>query len=260
MNKMDKLLLDRFNDSKQYGTPVFTALYGSQNYNLDCDNSDVDTKTVVVPTLSQFVRNKSKVSLVHEYGLNNQDNNEVKDVMSFFENLRKCNPAYLEVLFTKHSDYTRNFEPLLELRNHMVWSNPELLGKALRGMAHQKRAALNKPYESKLAVLAKYGYDPKQLMHCHRLLLLATKLESGMNFGKAMVCDNTERNSLLTLKSGVLTLGEAMASCDTALDELTKVTEVLEKRPSSNVQEEVDRRVYALVEDMLKQELLSKGE
>lgn len=253
---METTLRNRFNDTQQYGTPVFTAVYGSQNYNLHTEESDVDTKTVVVPTLSQFVRGDNKVSLEYHYGENNCDNNEVKDVMNFFNNLRKCNPAYLETLFSKYKLHSYDFEPLLELRNQLVWANPELLGKALRGMAFQKQAALTKPYASKLPLLEKYGYDPKQLLHCHRLLLLAEKLESGEPFGVAMVCSDTERTALLELKSGKLSLSEAMASCDTALDKLTKVSKALETKPPSGVQEEVDKRVYALVEKMLRKEVL----
>lgn len=47
-----------------------------------------------------------------------------------------------------------------------------------------------------------------------------------------------------------------MASCDTALDKLTKVSEALEAKSPSGVQEEVDKRVYALVEKMLRKEVL----
>lgn len=247
-----KLLEERFEDSKVYGKPVATLLYGSQNYNLHSEYSDVDTKTLVVPTLREYVMGKGKVALDVDYGVNNADKNELKDLGSYMSNLRKCNPAYLETLYTEYKVNLGYWNELLVLREDMTWSNPENLGKALRGMAYQKRAALTKPFESKLAVLAKYGFDPKQLMHCARLALLSEKLADGVSFGDALVCSEEERKHLLHLKSGELSLAEAEHTADTLLASLTLTSakvETFTARP--DVWEHVDEWMYNTAEKLL---------
>lgn len=247
-----QLLEQRFEDSRVYGKPVATLLYGSQNYNLHSEHSDVDTKTLVVPTLREYVMGKGKVSLDVDYGVNNTDKNELKDLGSYMANLRKCNPTYLETLYTEHKVNLGYWNELLVLRDDMVWSNPVLLGKAMRGMALQKRVALTKPFESKLELLAKYGYDPKQLLHCGRLALLSEKLADGVSFGDALVCNEEERKYLLHLKSGELSLTEAECVADTALAELTLTStkvETFTARP--DVWEHVDEWVYNTAEKLL---------
>ena len=46
--------------------PFITLLQGSQNYNLDDENSDVDTKTIVIPTWRKMVLDKQPLSTTLE--------------------------------------------------------------------------------------------------------------------------------------------------------------------------------------------------
>lgn len=39
---------------------VFTSLYGSQNYNLDNENSDKDYKMAVIPSLENLILDSKK--------------------------------------------------------------------------------------------------------------------------------------------------------------------------------------------------------
>ena len=41
---------------------VFLGLYGSQNYGLDTPESDIDVKTIIVPTKRDLILDKKKVS------------------------------------------------------------------------------------------------------------------------------------------------------------------------------------------------------
>ena len=47
---------------------VGVFLYGSQNYELDYEGSDVDSKAIVLPTLSDIVLNKQPVSTTVDMG------------------------------------------------------------------------------------------------------------------------------------------------------------------------------------------------
>lgn len=61
-------------------------LYGSQNYEMDTENSDIDLKAVVLPSLSDIVRQNNPTSLVYEYEFWQID---VKDIRLFLQNIRK---------------------------------------------------------------------------------------------------------------------------------------------------------------------------
>lgn len=49
---------------------VGVFLYGSQNYELDYEKSDVDTKAIVLPTLEDIVLNRQPVSTTVDMGNN----------------------------------------------------------------------------------------------------------------------------------------------------------------------------------------------
>lgn len=56
-------------DSANRDNRFFIALYGSQNYQLDTENSDVDSKMLVIPTLDDLIRG-TMISYEHimDYG------------------------------------------------------------------------------------------------------------------------------------------------------------------------------------------------
>ena len=49
---------------------VGVFLYGSQNYELDYEGSDVDSKAIVLPTLNDIVLNKQPISTTIDMGDN----------------------------------------------------------------------------------------------------------------------------------------------------------------------------------------------
>lgn len=53
-------------------------LQGSQNYNLDYEGSDVDSKLIVLPSFEDFVLNKSPYSYTHI--MENDEHVDVKDI------------------------------------------------------------------------------------------------------------------------------------------------------------------------------------
>lgn len=77
---------------------VFTSLYGSQNYNLDNENSDKDYKMAVVPSLDNLVLDSKQYSKIEEteHGLI-----EIKDIRNTFTAFKKMSIVDLEVLFSK---------------------------------------------------------------------------------------------------------------------------------------------------------------
>lgn len=78
-------------ESKGYDV-IYISIYGSQNYNLDDEYSDIDAKAVVIPTVKQLVRKKT-ISKIYDYDTGQVD---VKDIITFMENMGKGNPSYVE--------------------------------------------------------------------------------------------------------------------------------------------------------------------
>ena len=73
---------------------------GSQNYGLADENSDVDTKLIITPSINDFVFNRSPVSSTHI--LENNEHIEIKDVRLMFNCYKKQNINFIETLFTNY--------------------------------------------------------------------------------------------------------------------------------------------------------------
>ena len=189
----------------------YCGLYGSQNYGLNTDDSDVDTKCMVLPPFRDVVLGRKMVStdLADPYGaLCN-----VKDVRAMFDNFFKGNVNFVEVLYTDYFsvgvDYLAEAKELRDHRDMVANRDPLRLMEMAAGMARQKYVAFNKPFESKKEVLAKYGYDPKQLHHLGRLAYFMTDYMAAGDFGYALRPDKETNELLMSLKTNPLPLEHA---------------------------------------------------
>ena len=74
-------------------------LRGSQNYNLDDEQSDIDSLAIVLPNLDNLIKGY-KPSIEHH----NEDDShvDIKDIRYFFDSLKKQNPSYLEMMSTEY--------------------------------------------------------------------------------------------------------------------------------------------------------------
>lgn len=75
---------------------VAIFLQGSQNYHLEYENSDVDTKAIICPSFEDIVRMKQPISTTHI-----RDNNEHIDLVE----CRYC--GEIEVIFTSQFNYDK---------------------------------------------------------------------------------------------------------------------------------------------------------
>ena len=152
--------------------PIYIALQGSQNYSLDTENSDVDTKVITLPSLSQIIKNGKPTSFTHVRA--NDEHIDMKDVRLMFDCFKKQNINFIEILFTDYYFIMNDkYKSLLEeLRNHaeeIAVLNPYRAIKCMKGMALEKYNALCHPYPAKIDIINKYGYDGKQLHHLLRI-------------------------------------------------------------------------------------------
>ena len=169
---------------------IYLALYGSQNYNLDDENSDIDAKAIVIPSLHDIIFRKS-ISKTVETPTGNID---VKDLMTFYEVIKKGNFGYVESIQTKFSIGDKFIKELFS-------ACPVNLQGVL-GAMHEKYKALDHPYPSKEQELERWGFDPKQFHHILRLYdLLEHNVRNADNRGYLTYdLDSHIRKNLLDIK------------------------------------------------------------
>ena len=123
MNGDKQLVLDRLGQDymtvTDMGYKVFGVfLQGSQNYDLDYDGSDIDTKCIILPKFEDIVLKNNPVSTTHI----NPDNSHIdlKDIRLMWECFKKQNINFLEILFTDYYIVNSQYE---ELWNKMrLWA------------------------------------------------------------------------------------------------------------------------------------------
>ena len=210
--KTHKRVKEHLNEALDYferDQIVGIFLQGSQNYGLDNEYSDVDTKLIVVPTFMDVALNRKPVSTTHVR--ENNEHIDWKDIRLYMETFRKQNLNFLEILFTDYAIvnpmYATQWNRLVEHREEIARMNPWRAVKSMKGVALEKYHAMEHEYPSKVDVLAKFGYDPKQL---HHLLRVEEYLERYINGESYKAClKPTDTGYLMDIKIGVMGLEEA---------------------------------------------------
>ena len=88
-------VLEDYAESQLLGIYV----YGSQNYGISTENSDVDTKAILIPSIEDLCLKKPVSREIH---LENNEHCEVKDIRELVKMFTKQNINFLEILY---SDY-----------------------------------------------------------------------------------------------------------------------------------------------------------
>ena len=157
-------------------------LQGSQNYGLDYEGSDIDTKLIVVPTWEDICFNRKPVSTTHIRA--NDEHIDLKDIRLMFQTFRKQNLNFMEILFTKYKIinpmYEEYWAELVEYNEKIVMYDPCGAVKTMKGIAMEKYHAMEHRYPAKAEIIDAWGYDPKQLHHLFRISEFIDRYCDGM--------------------------------------------------------------------------------
>lgn len=251
-------------------------LQGSQNYGMATDKSDVDTKCIIVPSLEDIIFNRQPLSTTHI--LPNDEHIDFKDIRLIFGNFRKQNINYIEILFTKYfilnPKYKKFWNELVEEREAIAKYNPYIAVKAIKGMAMDKYHALEHPYPNKAAVLAQYGFDPKQLHHLVRLYyFLNDYIMGAKTYAEILKPVGKRKYDLLDLKCGgnpfeneyPMSLADARTWGKTYFDGITQLADiycdlhaVLKSNPDPYVDKLFDKIQTEIMKKAIKKDLRRK--
>lgn len=184
-------------------------LQGSQNYGLELPTSDIDTKLIVAPSFEEIAMNTKPVSTTHIRA--NEEHIDFKDIRLYMQTFRKQNLNFLEILFTPfyiiNSKYKDEWMRLVNARESIANFNRYRGVQSMKGIALEKFHAMEHPYPSKIDIIAKYGYDPKQLHHLLRVEDYLERYIAGESYEKCL--RPADPNYLIAVKMGIYSLDEA---------------------------------------------------
>ena len=240
-------------------TIVGIFLYGSQNYNLDYEDSDIDLKAIVVPTINDIVFNNKPISTSIEIPEGLCD---IKDIRLMVQSWRKQNVNFMELLFTEYSYvnplFYEFFRPLLAARETIVRYNEKRAVDCLRGFVYEKYYRLFKDTPSQHDEVTKYGYAAKQLVHMERLASLLEHYMKREPYMECLMVSPEERQKWIDLK----TYSPNPLSVDEVKERSQKVIEIVEDNilnaekyygfTPSPQNEEVDKILNTFTEKCLK--------
>lgn len=231
---------------------VGVFLQGSQNYGLDYEGSDIDTKCIVLPTLDDLIFNRKPVSTTHV--LPNEEHLDLKDVRLYFQTFRKQNLNFMEILFTKYKIVNPLYEPywnrLIENNEQIAHYNPVGAVKTMKGIAMEKYHAMEHRYPSKIDIIDKYHYDGKQLHHLLRVREYLIRYINGEPYKDCLVTNCGEYLKLVK----TLTPNGFFHDIDTAREiaeqQLAKVISIADEFAAAHKDDPVDAEVDKLLDEV----------
>lgn len=174
-------------------------LQGSQNYGTDHENSDVDSKMVIVPTIDSLLRGKKFSS---EITLQGNVKVSVKTFPEYAELFFKGNVNNLEMLFTPYYTGGVLVDQVKPSREDIVQSVKRTMLDAAVGMMMQKRKSLLSGTVTTQPFVNVHGYDNKDAIHILRLGNLVRRTILGEKFEDVLIVEPEIKPFMLQLRNG----------------------------------------------------------
>lgn len=189
-------------------------LYGSQNYGMANENSDVDSKIIILPSFSDFCLNKQWLSKELHY---ENEHIEIKDIRMLREMFMKQNINYVEILYSEYFILNPRYADLF---NRYFIKNRDLIShydqnKAVKSIGGQLINTLNQD-----------STDNKKLYNSYRLYYFLQNYLHGKTYSECIHPKEKEHEFLWKLKYGLLEVcsdAEAKQQIATELDEKVRI-------------------------------------
>ena len=199
-------------------------LEGSQNYGLETEESDIDTKILLTPSFEDIALNKTPKSGTHI--CSNGEHMNYTDIRLYMNSLRKQNPNFIEILFTNY--YWTN--PLYDIEWKILLDYKELIGRynpyrtvqAMAGMAERNYRLMNNCTETNQKYFDKYGYYPKALAHIFRTYCFLINYINGETYEDCLKLKNY-RDSVFSIKKFPLDKSRAVDFSEELIDKIRAI-------------------------------------
>lgn len=236
-------VLEHCNDALEHfhrAQIVCLALAGSQNYGLDMEGSDVDTKLVVIPSFNDIAMNKQPVSTTHV-----RPNNEhigFHDIRLYIPTFRKGNINFVETLFSKYTIvnplYAHEWNRLVEAREEIARYDVARAIHAMRGTMYNKYKLIANDSENRAEAIAKFGYCPKEFYILRRTEEFIIRYIAGEPYADCLVSEHDEL--LKSIKNGCYSAGDAMWIAKVCLDRTNELCDQFLETCDKTANKEVD--------------------
>ena len=251
-DKIMKRVQDHYDEALQYFPEeqiVGVFLQGSQNYELDYEGSDIDTKLIVVPSFKDICLNKKPISTTHIRA--NDEHTDWKDIRLYMETFRKQNLNFLEILFTDfyiiNPMYKEEWDRLVAAREFIARMNVHRAVKSMKGIAMEKFHAMEHRYPAKIDIIEKYGYDGKQVSHLIRVYDYLRRYIAGESYKDCLVPTSSLRKQIMDYK--MLNVYDLETARKEAAEYLRLVTELADEFCSLHDDQE-ENWIRELLEDV----------
>ena len=196
MNK--NKILNRLQEHWQYAAQFYNEerfvgifLYGSQNYNMATESSDVDSKIIMLPSFNDFCLSPQMIS--KELYLENGEHIHIKDIRLFREMFMKQNINFIEILYTEYFILNPKYENLFNL--YFIKNRDDIAhydrGKALMSISGQL-----------LHTLKQDSYDNKKIYNALRLYYFLEDYFKDLPYEKCLKQEGQKVEELLAIKRG----------------------------------------------------------
>lgn len=214
-------------------------LYGSQNYGLRTENSDVDTKAILIPTVQDLVLGKP---VSREIQLENGEHCVVKDLRELIRMFEKQGIDPLEILFT---DYC-----LINQKYNHIWKKYFVDNAELIAHMDEHRAILSSCNQA-INYLKRNKTNGKNFANGLRLYRFLEKYLAGVNYSEAInvsLGDTELAKKLINYKRGLIIVDEK--ETDKLIDKFSHLLETADnynKTPNPRAVEVLREGALALI-------------
>ena len=218
----------------EYGIPenqiLGIFLYGSQNYNCDTVNSDVDSKAIIIPTYHDLCCGSPVIKELH---LDNGEHCEIKDIREMVKMWRKQNINFLEIFYTKYC--------LINTIYKDIWESQFICNREIicqYNIAYAVKSVVGQV----LHTIKQNPNDNKKLANGWRLNIFLKNLYAGINYGDCITLSEKDRQYFILLKNGSVQI-----SADKLLDDIVlngnKVLQNIDDNPLYD-KEFIDEKIF----------------
>ena len=253
-HRLEEQLDDVLRTNKNIHDWFVIASNGSMNYGLDNENSDIDSKLLVVPSLHNLVFNK-RDNYLHVMS-DNEEHVEVKDIALYMNTILKQNINFVETLFAKcaivNPKYQDYWDVLQKNRERIARYDTKRAVSCMLGMAKQKRADMTKPTPGRQESIDRIGYDAKSYHHLLRLLYFMIHYINGSSYEDCLTKRKIgEQSMLMDAKNGKHNLERTIYIADTNIKRAEKIVNNcsfdVDESEKSYIEGLIDGVVYGVI-------------
>lgn len=226
-----------YNFANEQYTPFYCGLYGSQNYLIATDNSDTDSKILIVPSLKDAVLKKEVISKEYE-----KDTGKilVQDIRKSFDSMLKMNINFLEILYTDYwvanPLFLNEVYYLRENADLIANSNPLRLLQCTFGMAHTTK---------------KKELNGKRVSTIYRSLVFAKNYLQTNSFYDSLFMTGEERELALEYKTKAHNYNELLVKSFEYMKELQQILDtaksIYKNEKDNNAKEFLDDLAFSII-------------